>query len=368
MFLHFHLDFHCIQSINMPSLKKLLLSSLLLRSIQAQKISSPKTAGADAVNTAQSSQVEAILRDVDWLLDMTQIKEQIRSRLPAMQSPDEPEGAVASWITSTLLPQTVQTAQELQADVDRAEQNVKECKNLLWSAEKEVAHRESILQKDESDKFQCIALEHRLHKDEMDACGDLKFLSELIVREKPPALTDLTNKTVDEIEHILKESQSFFSDYFPKMMDKNNACSAATEAAAKQHEECVADEDVIEAFYCTMRYGRDQACKQYAECFDEKTKEFDKVLVDVKDLETHTKKRFAKLTCYSRGTALETCDTNAINVAHLAVVYPGKPQKQTCVQLMKTRRSYTSVECKEGSVVPHGDHPGDAPETNSTTA
>merc|ERR1712137_473811 len=57
--------------------------------------------------------------------DMTQIKEQIRSRLPAMQSPDEPEGAVASWITSTLLPQTVQTAQELQADVDRAEQNVR---------------------------------------------------------------------------------------------------------------------------------------------------------------------------------------------------------------------------------------------------
>lgn len=318
--------------------------------------------------TGLTQSAESVLGNADWPLDMAQIKEHIRANTALGQ---EPVG-VKAWINSQLLPQVQQTALEVQAEADRAEQGVTECKSLLWSAEKEVSHREGILERDESDRFKCLATEHRLHKEEMDACGDLKFMSELVVKSQPKSLGSLTNRTVEEVENILRESQQFFGDYFPKMLDKQELCGSATEAAANGHAECAADEEVIEGFYCTMKYGRDQACAQYAECYEEKSKAFDKTMDDVKDLEAHTKARFQKLTCFSKmgdnddASAVSNCDAATVNVAHLAVSYPSKPQKQTCIHLMKTRRTYTSVECKEGSVVPHGDQPATDSDGNST--
>merc|ERR1712039_635200 len=102
-----------------------------------------------------------------------------------------PPVGIKNWINSQLLPRAKQTAEEMQAQADGALAKIKECEQLMWSAEKEVKHRESILEQDESQRFQCVAEEHRLHKNEMDTCGDLKSLTDLVTKDQPPALSAL---------------------------------------------------------------------------------------------------------------------------------------------------------------------------------
>merc|ERR1712176_1452625 len=120
----------------------------------------------------------------------------------------------------------------------------------LWSAEKEVEHREEVMEKDESDRFACIAEEHRWHHEESDACGDLQYVADLVTKSAPKNLADVVNKTPEAVEDVLRQNWEFFDDYYQKIVDRKARCDHMTQAAAKAHEECEADEETIEAFYC----------------------------------------------------------------------------------------------------------------------
>jgi len=250
----------------------------------------------------------------------------------------------------------------------------KSCAELMWSAEKEVKHREAILEQDETQRFQCVAEEHRLHKAEMDTCGDLKSLTGLVAKDQPPSINSLaaSDKTVEKVEELLRRNRQFANEFYPQLQQGQAGCTAATEASHNAHATCQADEDTIEAFYCTMRYGRDEACEGYKACFEEKSKAFDKTIADVRELEEHTKQQFKKLTCFGRGISEEGvgnthCDPDALNVAHLTVTFPVKPNPKPCVPLMHTRRDLSAlVTCKEGSVVPHKEISAPPAASNST--
>jgi len=347
---------------------KIMIALFTVSLIAAQPHVQPEAKSLPAASLSQSA--EALLGSTDGFLDMDQIKAHIKSFTAEGQ---EPMGAKA-WVTTQLLPQVVQTAKEVQAEADRAVQAMNDCKSYLWSAEKEVAHRESILGQDESGMFKDIAMEHRLHKEEMDNCGDLAFVTDLVLKTKPKALSSLpANRTNDEIEAVLRDSQQFYADFFPKMQAKSSVCKASKQAALDAHTASEVDQQTIEAFYCAMKYGRDQACVEYAACYEEKSKLFDGTMTECKDLEAHTKQRFQKLTCFSRmdvesDAAPAACDSTTVNVAQLGVTYPSKPLKESCIHLMKTRRSYTDVSCKEGAVVTTTVAPTVAPVADSTTA
>jgi len=352
--------------------------TVVLAAVAAAAAASLPVAGITQSAERQTGSGESRIGDLlgkprGWDLNAVDSKAKALSLLAEGQQPT----GIKNWINTQLLPQAKQTAVEMQGQVDGAQQQIESCKDLLWSAEKEVKHRESILEQDESQRFQCIAEEHRLHKTEMDFCDDLKYLTDLVVKNQPASLSSLTNKTVDTVETVLRKNHQFVNDFYTKMLDKQSACGTAKQAAEDVHSQCQGDEDAIEEFYCSMSYGRDQSCTAYDACFKEKVAAFEKTEADVKELEAHTKDQFKKLTCFEHGIAdgggvpgSPDCDPATLNTAHLTVTYPVKPQAKTCIGLMKTRRDFGLVQCKLGQVVPKtsGTTSTSAPTTANETA
>merc|ERR1712194_25574 len=207
--------------------------------------------------------------------------------------------------------------------------------------------------------FKCVAEEHRAHKSETETCGDLQYLTDLVVKNQPVTLSAITNKTVEEVENVLRKNHQFVNDFYSKMVDKQSACTSAAQASNDIHAQCEADKESIEMFYCSMKYGRDQSCVEYDACYDEQVVSFEKTVAETKELEAHTKEQFQKLTCFERGISDEgsaessmSCDPSALSTAHLSVTYPMKPQPKGCMKLTGSRRDHSMVQCKEGKVAP----------------
>jgi hypothetical protein len=272
---------------------------------------------------------------------------------------------VERWITQQLLPQAQQTKNEMQHEVDGALQRVEDCGSLLWSAEKEVEHRESILLKDESGRYQCIAREHQLHKIEMDNCNNLVTFQRNL---QAPTSINNVSRTPAAMKEALIMNYEFYNTEFPQFQNLKGACDDATSAAEAQHAECDADESVIEEFYCKMKARRDEACTAYDECFDEKLAQFTKRLEKVRQLEEHVKNQFQSMSCFGHAFGEDSdsdegggeCDPDAYETNHLDVQYPNTPQKQRCISLMNTRRNYSEVVCDGDYSVGGGDSGGES--------
>jgi len=289
----------------------------------------------------------------------------------------QPGGIVGQYIIGTLQPQAQETVGHMQAEITKAADVVKACGGMLWSAEREVEHREEILQSDEGEKFECLAHEHRLHKNEKDACDsyDAKARHLASNTEDFPAPDDRTVKSVGD---LLNDAQQFESK-FGEIQVAQGHCRDATKACEEQHNMCQVDEETIEKFYCSMKYQRDQACAAYDECYQDAAKKLQAVETKMKELEAHVKDHYKKMSCFEDGVGSiemdpSTCNHAMIDTVHLDVDYPGAPPEEQCIHLMKQRRDYSSVTCSGGEVVwnpsttapPTTAAPTKAPSSNKT--
>jgi flagellar motility protein MotE (MotC chaperone) len=263
-----------------------------------------------------------------------------------------PKG-VHKYITENLLPQAAQTRAEMQNEVDTAEKSVEQCGSLMWSAEKEVEHREKILLEDESGKYQCIAREHQLHNIEVDNCNDKVTFQQSL---EPPVSINDASKTPQAMKEAITRNYEFYNTAYPEFVNKKGACDDAKAAAEAQLAECDADEAVIEEFYCKMKQGRDDACEKYQTCYDEKSEDMVKHIEQVQKLEEKVKEHFKEMSCFGgsfgeENKNVDECDLDEYSTNHLDVNYPQTPAKSLCVTLMNTRRDYTEIVCSDGAVV-----------------
>jgi hypothetical protein len=260
---------------------------------------------------------------------------------------------VERWIREHLLPQAEQTRDEMQHEVDGAVRQVQDCGNLLWSAEKEVEHRENILLKDESGKYQCVAREHQLSKSELEKCKDLTSFAASL--SPPPSVND-AEKNPSAMKEAITMNHAFYTSAYPQFMTFKQACDQAHQAMDAQKAECDADEAAIEDFYCTMKSKRDEACVAYDQCYEEKSEAMTKKIKKIRELETTTKEHFQSMACageaFSEGSGdsqegdQAECDPNAYETNHLDVNYPAAPLQQTCISIMETgRRDYSAIVC-----------------------
>lgn len=311
-----------------------------------EKIGSTRPAGWELFEEAAKS----LKKNERGAVSVTQIREAIKSLSERMGMEQGPLG-VERWIKENLLPQATQTKAEMQHEVDAALQKVDDCGSLMWSAEKEVEHREKILLEDESSKYQCIAREHQLHKLEVDRCNDkLTFQRTL----SPPTSINDVSKTPQAMKEALTLNYEFYNSAFPEFMNRKSACDDAANAAEAQLSECDADEAVIEEFYCKMKAGRDEACSRYDSCFSEQQAAMTAKITKVQALEQHVKEQFQSMSCFGNTfseQAESECDPDAYETNHLDVVYPSTPRKQVCVSLMNTRRNYDEIVCNGEEVV-----------------
>jgi hypothetical protein len=321
--------------------------------------------------------VKTTERETLSVAQMQQVKKSLSQRLGQIAG-QGPMG-VEQWIKQTLLPQAKQTQAEMQHEVDMKEKEVEGCQSLMWSAEKEVEHREKVLLKDESGKYQCIAREHQLHKEEEDKCNNLLTFQSAL--EPPPSINN-ASKDPMSFKEALTLNYEFYNSGYPEFMNRKGACDDARAAAEAQLAECDADEAVIEEFYCKMKQGRDDACASYSKCYDEKLQAMNDKIEKVEKLEEKVKEEFVEMSCAghdfsnegSPPTSNAECDTDAYTTNHLDVTYPTAPVQGTCVSLMSTRRDYSPIECLDGEVVGgatsggNGDGTSDGNSTgNSTT-
>jgi hypothetical protein len=255
------------------------------------------------------------------------------------------------WIKEELLPQAQATKDQMQAEVEGAAKKVEDCGSLLWSAEKEVEHLEEQLLEDESNKSHCLVEEHRLHKVEMDTCQDLMTFQ---LNLKSPKNINGVGKTPDPMKEAIDMNYEFYKAMYPQFMKLKGLCVDARLAAGAQHKECEADEEVMEDFYCKLKRGRDEACAAYDTCYKEEVAAMAKKLAKVRIFEAHVKEQFQSMSCFGNAFGEDAkedeegegeCNPNAYETNHLDVQYPSKPEKKTCITLMKTRRDYSDVVC-----------------------
>lgn len=273
---------------------------------------------------------------------------------------------VERWIKEHLLPQAQETRNEMQAEVDSAATAVESCGNLLWSAEKEVEHRESVLLTDESKKYQCTARAHQLEKTKEEKCSDLSTFAAAL---RPPASINDAEKTPAAMKEAIAMNHAFYGSAYPQFMTLKSACDGATSASEAQNAECEADEAVIEDFFCKLKEKRDEACAAYDHCYEVKTTALASKIEKVRELEVTTKEHFQSMACAGEafgegGEADDECDPHAYETNHLDVSYPATPAKQTCVGIMLQtgRRNYSEIVC-DGD----GD-PGAAEQTTTTSS
>lgn len=332
--------------------------AVLLKMASGSPQSAAVSSGARAKRPAGWEEFEKAVRSVNkterGTFSMAQVRHAIQSlseRMGAVMG-QGPKG-VHRYITENLLPQAQQTKQEMQAEVDAAAAKVENCGRFLWSAEKEVEHREKILLEDESGKYQCIAREHQLHKTEKDKCDEKLTFQQTL---EPPVSINNVSKTPQAMKEALTKNYEFYNTAYPEFVNRKGACDDATAAAQAQLAECDADEVVIEEFYCKMKQGRDDACGDYEKCYDDEKVDLAAEIEKVKKLEAKVKEHFQMMTCFQgsfgeENTDVEECDPNQYETNGLDVNYPQTPAKAMCVSIMNTRRDYSEIVCNNGEVV-----------------
>jgi hypothetical protein len=300
--------------------------------------------------------VKSLKKTERGTVSMAQIRDATKS-LSARLGDKVAQGplGVERWIKDNLLPQASQTKAEMQHEVDAAEQKVEDCGSLMWSAEREVEHREKILLEDESGKYQCIAREHQLHTIEMNNCNEKLVFQQSL---SPPVSINNVSKTPQAMRQALTQNYEFYNSVFPQFVAKKTACDDAASAAEAQLAECDADEAVIEQFFCKMKAERDQACSSYDACYAEQLDAMHAKIAKIQDLEDHVKQQFKTMSCFGHSFSEEgeessnsECDPHAYETNHLDVNYPNEPRKEMCVGLIDTRRDYSTIVCDGETVV-----------------
>lgn len=284
----------------------------------------------------------------------------------------EPGGIIGSYISNTLQPLAQETVGRMQQQVDDSIQQVENCKGMMWSAEKEVEHREEILQSDEGEKFECLALEHRLHKKEKDACGAYDSSVRHFAGNVDYKFPEQAARNVNDLTTYFAQVKQMVADS-AQFGTLQTECREATKACEDQHNTCVVDEETIQKFYCSMMYQRDVACAAYSQCYDTAAKEVEKVEAKIKALETQNKDNYKNLACFQDGVGnIEmdptSCAHTMVDTVHLDVSYPGVPPAQECVHLMKMRRDYSNIVCSGGEVVWHPPTPAPPAATKAANA
>lgn len=279
--------------------------------------------------------------------------QELERKVHTMHAEGQNPVGISEWINSQLLPMSNMTKQELQGEVNRAQQAVDGCATALGSAEVSAQEQETTLSIGESRHNECTLLQAQKTKEAQDDCAGVQAVCDTI--EAPVDMATVDLNSTEAVEDALQALYRFFESEYPKFIDEDHTCSAAQDLAQQQAQQCEADQAGIEASYCSLKAGRAQICSDYDACFVEKAEIFTKVVDDVRAVEAHMKSSFKTLTCFGR-TVLQdmdqgsrpTCNASQVDTTYLNVFYPSAPSKESCSDTVSTSWNYSATLCDGG--------------------
>jgi hypothetical protein len=168
------------------------------------------------------------------------------------------------------------------------------------------------------------------------------------------------------VEDALEDNYKFFQENYQKFMDEDQHCSASHNLAEDKASQCEADKANLESSYCSLHGARQQICSDYDACFDEKKALFERILLDVQEVEAHTKSSYKSLSCLGRTVLQEmsssrpSCNETAIDTTYLDVFYPSAPTEESCSVEVSTSRNYSANLCGEEGAADSEESGGEA--------
>lgn len=271
---------------------------------------------------------------------------------------NEPQG-IEAWIRESLLPESMQTIQQMQTEIDGALEGVTGCSAILRRMESAVAEQEKTMLAVETKHHECKALEDRRHEAEEAACGDLKDFAETL--GSPTTLKEVKRNDTDVIEHVIRTNYEFFNEFFPKFLEKRKACNLATKEEQIMHHKCQGEKEEILNQFCALKKDSHNACGRYATCFAKMDKHLHTVQGLVKELEDFVKMQYGTLACYDANLAhLDDSETIAecnnvtlSDTKHLDINYVEYPEEESCTASIHTNWDYTGFSCPGEDDVVH---------------
>jgi len=281
---------------------------------------------------------------------LAQLQEKARTHAAsAKQSPAADPVPIGQWISNTLIPQAQLTIQQLNNEIEAADEEVKQCRTNRQQAEEGISDDKTFLTGAESRRSECEVTSAEQHTAALAACQSLK---DFYVGLSPPTPTlqsmvcETCNKTTEEIVAQLSVFNTFYKTTAPQFQNLKAVCEGASGQDAHIATECLEDRKGIEKSYCSLTKAQMDICGDYKACFNEKIAAFDKVEVDVKKLEEHVKSNFKAMSCFDlEGDS--KCDPKTLDVGHLSVVYKDRPADVACTGDIGVAWNYSHVDCPE---------------------
>lgn len=300
-------------------------------------------------------------RKAHTIARFAEVDRRFRSLQTSGQAP--PMG-IASWVNSQLLPLAKATKQEMQTEIDKAEQNVHACGDALAEVHQGISQEETTLSIGEARVNECNLLKEQKSSTAAADCAKVQNFVDSIQGPEDNATVTSSSATGGggasgsatiasngDIEHMLKANYDFFQEVHPQFAQLDQTCSDSTSLLQQQSQACAQDIAGIEASFCSLKDAREQACSENDQCFAQQSVLLTRIISDIQLLEAHTKDNFKSLSCLGQtllqgmpGSAPD-CDPESIDVTHLDVSYPSDPTKHSCVGSVTSNWDYSHVHC-----------------------